>query len=1217
MANQIKEIPELPDELKEAVNRGRLVIFIGAGVSRLCGCRGWDDLAKNLIDECYNKKIINYQTRESLKLSSNSQKQLITIAYKLLKPRFENLFFDKMNDALTSKKNDETEDARTLYDSIYKLRGKFVTTNADKLFDYRFEKSNIVFDENSFTKENFENREHSSLFKIHGSIDKTKSLVFTLPQYMKRYSNDSFKDFLRSIFDNYTVLFLGYGLSEFEILESLIMNGKITTHNHFLLHGYYPCDEKLLEAHRLYYSELNIEIVGYSRGEIGYKQLIKIIDRWSVDMKSTNFLINSIGFVEDNAKEYKEENKSAMAQFLRESPQAKKFLEVLIESPNPASWFDTLFEENYFTNSDKGFIVRDGRFVRSTGWTAFAYLGRLAEYNKNINDRDIFNKLTIIIQSLMHYSANEFNLHSTFLEILSTMIGNDIESKLDSSILQIVENCNINTNIPMIIAHYTIPATLKYKREQLFIKILNNLLVYREIESFMETKEYVGSISNYNFRDIYIKHIDVISELWGKEVIQLCFEKIDKFLEEYPEGFDSWKIRSIDDCDLSDYDKSEFDKQLIVLIKELIKRLDSSTFAKKVDEFIAQAGVKNRLSIFIIDHFYNYFCDKFWSIDWNPLDSSRWEMKPEVYDLIKNNAQAIVDNTVHLDKLIEWVKDIEFDIQGDNQVMKEAFARKEWLYPLLYTGNSKVKKEYDKYDSINNAEPHMEGRNARITIISGSSRYEYEELSIMTASKLIKCLNEFDEHSYESAQNGWNKMDLGRTLEGVVAADPSKYIDEIDLFLKLKKDYLTNFIEGIKNSWKNKIDIDVSKVLYFVSNVTTDDSFWQGEEKYERYSEWFAKEVARFIVEGYKSEERSFGQEYLEKCEAILIELEKRAESTGGWNNVDYPTIQLNTTLCAIYEAMIMLSLSWAKNNKELDKSRRWKPVLKEFFDKALNSTTPKVQELIMTLGKFLANIDYLDSDWLKSNLDKIFPLDNEEYFKASFSCYVSYTGQVYGAIYRMLKESGIYQHALQFDFGHGTLATTRRFIEQITLGYKYSGDELNDKDGLIYKLLNEGNSRQLLELVWFVPKLVKYDDSGLDLVKNLWNELTKSKREIGEVKRSLWQWGSLFNEPEDIEVDLIASIESFDQSEPFRFVEYVEELVEKDKIELSFRLFKKMVEVAGPVESFRRDMVKEIIEAFYKAPEKVKKEDVDVICNKYAEEGYELGRDLFNKYNS
>src|SRR5713101_1991525 len=45
MADELLPIPQVPDGLREAAQRGKLIPFIGAGVSRLAGCPSWAEFA--------------------------------------------------------------------------------------------------------------------------------------------------------------------------------------------------------------------------------------------------------------------------------------------------------------------------------------------------------------------------------------------------------------------------------------------------------------------------------------------------------------------------------------------------------------------------------------------------------------------------------------------------------------------------------------------------------------------------------------------------------------------------------------------------------------------------------------------------------------------------------------------------------------------------------------------------------------------------------------------------------------------------------------------------------------------------------------------------------------------------------------------------------------------------------------------------------------------
>ena len=56
MIYKIQPVQPVPKEIVEAVNNETLAVFIGAGVSRLIGCMGWEQLAQNLVNRCFSIK---------------------------------------------------------------------------------------------------------------------------------------------------------------------------------------------------------------------------------------------------------------------------------------------------------------------------------------------------------------------------------------------------------------------------------------------------------------------------------------------------------------------------------------------------------------------------------------------------------------------------------------------------------------------------------------------------------------------------------------------------------------------------------------------------------------------------------------------------------------------------------------------------------------------------------------------------------------------------------------------------------------------------------------------------------------------------------------------------------------------------------------------------------------------------------------------------------
>ena len=196
----IPAIPELPSEIYKAHLNKKLAIFVGAGVSRLVGCKGWDELASDLLITCKEKGLINYYEEERIKGFSDNKKK-ITIAKELLIKKYSDEFYKCFESSIKVTQNNN------IILDIIKLGNIFITTNADDSF-----KDIDVHPKKDGNYESIE-PEIDHLYHIHGHKDIRDSLVFTVSEYLRRYNDKNFIKFLDSVFDNYTVLFIGYGLS--------------------------------------------------------------------------------------------------------------------------------------------------------------------------------------------------------------------------------------------------------------------------------------------------------------------------------------------------------------------------------------------------------------------------------------------------------------------------------------------------------------------------------------------------------------------------------------------------------------------------------------------------------------------------------------------------------------------------------------------------------------------------------------------------------------------------------------------------------------------------------------------------------------------------------------------------------------------------------------------------------------------------------------------
>lgn len=300
----IIEIPELPPQIKRAAELGELVIFIGAGMSYELDCADWTTLAKNLIRKCEDtlgadEPLLNNfeatQLRNMLEQSGNSKK-IITICNGILSQSGnDELFLEEMKKSLNDDKVSSTNPKLKTYRDLFNLNGIFVTTNADRHIDQIFTPQNII-------KKDFTGSTalvNKNLYKIHGSIDDPGSLIFTVEEYFKRYKDKDFIKFLESLFTK-TVLFVGYGLGEFELLEHMYKNITPREHQYFYLGGYYTHEKRLCDFEQMYFDQMKVTLIPYSKDKKGFKQLPIVIEEWVKQIQTTtNVLQNNFDEIDE------------------------------------------------------------------------------------------------------------------------------------------------------------------------------------------------------------------------------------------------------------------------------------------------------------------------------------------------------------------------------------------------------------------------------------------------------------------------------------------------------------------------------------------------------------------------------------------------------------------------------------------------------------------------------------------------------------------------------------------------------------------------------------------------------------------------------------------------------------------------------------------------------------------------------------------------------
>lgn len=286
-APNLREIPELPDEIIQAGLNGELVLFVGAGVSMLLGLPSWGNLAWNALMDLQKKGSLNFSELEQLR--TLEPKKQLSIA-KLIAEQ------SGLNLDLTTYFTGKVE-GDSIYKSINDIGCACVTTNYDELLAPRFRdvKDDSVMDMSIMPKEVIrisDKREFlakhldapGTVVHLHGAISTPDTMVVTTKSYLEHYDDKNVQHFLREMFAKKIILFIGYGLEEAEILEHILRRGAVEStrdRRRFALQGYFVSQERLYEnLHQYYEKSFGVHLIGFTRDHKDYAQQEVIFRNW-------------------------------------------------------------------------------------------------------------------------------------------------------------------------------------------------------------------------------------------------------------------------------------------------------------------------------------------------------------------------------------------------------------------------------------------------------------------------------------------------------------------------------------------------------------------------------------------------------------------------------------------------------------------------------------------------------------------------------------------------------------------------------------------------------------------------------------------------------------------------------------------------------------------------------------------------------------------------
>lgn len=193
--------------IKNAKDEDKLIIFVGAGISKNSNLPDWEQLIKVFVNK------LNYPLNEGKKLSSDE--------YLKIPQYYYNIFGDEDYKKVIREELDVERKPNDIHELIFKLNPKhIITTNYDRLLEATIIEQRMLFDVISKDKDLLDSKKSKYIIKMHGDIKELDNIVLKENDYLNYSQNHILiETCIKSLLVSNTFLFIGYSLNDYNLKQ--------------------------------------------------------------------------------------------------------------------------------------------------------------------------------------------------------------------------------------------------------------------------------------------------------------------------------------------------------------------------------------------------------------------------------------------------------------------------------------------------------------------------------------------------------------------------------------------------------------------------------------------------------------------------------------------------------------------------------------------------------------------------------------------------------------------------------------------------------------------------------------------------------------------------------------------------------------------------------------------------------------------------------------
>lgn len=761
----------------------------------------------------------------------------------------------------------------------------------------------------------------------------------------------------------------------------------------------------------------------------------------------------------------------------------REFLKRMQQSAENAQWgFEILLKREDFANFF-GFLqgfdllspandpapveVEDGKYVQIPYWHALDYLEACAKLAGQNNDHTLAGKVLGVLRNVTkarqvdHEQPDNHHTSRKFAEILGLLptaaITRDDLDLIPTWLVSRFDHGMVGNALDLGLMKHLLESADADDWSKANQVLRHCTEVIWEEEEGLETswKKPVSVMKDYWLKELIEHHAAALGAKTQRETVEIFLGRLREVYGSGDRSTSSQSYRPAIEDHAQNYDWAGTDNRFVegtcaALLAWLDVDLVSAT--SYVDELLNDdAEIVRRIALHILNQ------------RWGSLRGLlSAHIQPELFDeghlhelygLMRDRFISFTDE--EKSATVEAIRNIRPSDHWKNSTRSLKRVQRNWLSAISGRGFQAADTWYSELGLDESLGRHSDHPDFHSYLESwsgpGPSPFSLDQLiRFAKEGSLVRQLNSFKP---ENSWRGPTTRALVDALEETVAAEPEILIATLAEFSQAQRPYQYGIISGFKNLWDAPTDklasIDWDSawpaLIAFFEKLIGDEMFWAEPVVEHRdltpTRDWIPSLISEFLRAGTRNDERVYGDDLLQSgWQLIKILLEKSELAT---DVSDDPMTQaINSEKGKAIEALFSHALRICRLGDRIrsgDHTDEW-AVIRPVFDAELKQCQDSNFEFSTLVGAYLANIEYMNGDWLSSNVAQIFPASFPKNLVSAVAG-LAYAPATHSA-FRLLAEQGILDRAL--TAGIGRPSARERLVERISLAYLWGDEELS-----------------------------------------------------------------------------------------------------------------------------------------------------------------------------